>query len=477
MATIHDFHEVTPYIWEIPRSFREDMLVPARIYASRRMLEQVLDERAAEQLVNVATLPGIKRYALAMPDIHQGYGFPIGGVAALRAQDGVISPGGVGYDINCGVRLLASRFQFDDIAGQLVALANQMQRDVPSGVGRGGPIVLQGKEIDAVLRSGARWAIDHGYGTWADAEVIEENGCLAAADPSLVSDNAKRRGADQLGTLGAGNHFLEIQKVVDVFDEQTAGRFGIFRGQVTVMIHTGSRGLGHQTCTDYVQLMNRVMAKYGIVLPDRELACVPFATTEGQQYFHAMSAAANFALANRQLITHHVREAWKRVLHDPSCTLEIVYDVAHNMAKLEWHDSVQCVVHRKGATRAFGPGRPEIPEKYRETGQPVLIPGSMGTHSYVLAGTEIAMKDTFGSTCHGAGRRMSRSEAKRTINYEQMRRALEAYGVVVRGGSAKGLLEEAAEAYKDIDEVVDVVHQAGIARKVAKMKPVAIIKG
>lgn len=476
---IKDFKKITDYLWEVPQDFRKDMRVPARIYIKQKMLEDILEELSVQQLINVATLPGVEKYAMAMPDIHQGYGFPIGGVAAMRAKDGVISPGGVGYDINCGVRLLASNLHVDEAKDDILTLANQMQRDIPSGVGRGGELKLKAKELDEVLNKGSKWALKKGYATEEDIEMTEEGGCYDVADASAVSDKAKRRGSDQVGTLGAGNHFAEIQEVTDIFDEKAARTFGLFKGQITVMIHTGSRGFGHQVCTDYVQLMNKVMDKYDIHLPDRELACVPFESDEGQQYFGAMAAAANFAWANRQMLSYLIRDGWMHVLGDPKkANLKLVYDVAHNMAKLEKHEGKEYVVHRKGATRAFGPGRKEIPREYQDVGQPVLIPGSMGTASYVLAGTDGAMKETFGSCCHGAGRRMSRTKAKKTIDYNRLKHELEdEKGIIIRAGSAREILEEAPEAYKDVDEVVEVVHEAGISRKVARMRPLAVVKG
>ncbi|WP_210250740.1 RtcB family protein [Bradyrhizobium hipponense] len=471
-----DLKQTGPCTWDIPRSFRNDMRATARLFADQPMLDHLFGERALEQLVNMTTLPGVQEPALAMPDIHQGYGFPIGGVAAIRADEGVISPGGVGYDINCGVRLLASEVSHGEIRDRLPALATQIQRDVPTGVGRAGRITLDEHAMDLVLNTGLRWAIGAGHGDEADAEVVEERGCLAAANANTVPDRAKKRGADQLGTLGAGNHFLELQRVERIYDQECGRAFGLFEGQVTVLIHTGSRGLGHQTCTEYVRRMDVTMANYGITLPDRELSCAPFHSPEGQDYFHAMAAAANFAWCNRQVITHEVRDAWKRVLGSNQ-PLAIVYDVSHNIAKLEEHRGVPCIVHRKGATRAFGPGHPELPERYRTTGQPVFIPGSMGTASYVLAGTETAMRESFGSACHGAGRELSRHKAKKTISYDQLRASLRLAGIEVRAGSARGLIEEAPEAYKAVDEVVDVTAQIGIARKVARLRPIAIIKG
>ncbi|MFC1721986.1 RtcB family protein [Patescibacteria group bacterium] len=478
MVDFKDFTKRSDYLWEIPKDFRRSMKVPARIYATEKMLKDILDERSLDQLINVASLPGIERNALAMPDIHQGYGFPIGGVAAFRISDGVISPGGVGYDINCGVQLLTSDITLDDVSAKLEDLVSQMQRDVPSGVGRGGQIVLQGAELDKMLNEGVAWANSRGYALDEDIDAIEEQGSFAVADAAQVSDRAKKRGSDQLGTLGAGNHFVEIQEVVDIYEEEIAEAFGLFPGQVTIMVHTGSRGLGHQVATDYIQLFKQKAHKYNLDIPDRELISAPFSSPEGQKYFAAMAAAANFAWVNRQVLTFHVRKAWARVLETgKSNPLKLVYDVAHNMAKQENHDSQEYIVHRKGATRAFGPGHEDLSAQFKKTGQPVIIPGSMGTHSYILAGTEQAMKETWGSTCHGAGRRMSRSQAKRTLDYNQLRKDLDQYGVVVRSGSAKGLLEEAPDAYKDIDEVIKVVTETEIAKKVARMKPVGIIKG
>jgi tRNA-splicing ligase RtcB len=471
-----DLRPAAPCTWEIPRSFRNDMRVNARLYASREMVDHLLEERALDQLVNTATLPGVLEPALAMPDIHQGYGFPIGGVVAVRAEDGVISPGGVGYDINCGVRLLASGATYAGIKDQIGRLATQMQRDVPTGVGRGGRLKLDEAEMDAVLSTGLRWAVDSGCANSTDLECVEEHGCLDAARADAVPDRAKKRGVDQLGTLGAGNHFLEIQRVEQIFDPERANAWGLFEGQVTILIHTGSRGLGHQTCTEYVREMDAAMAEYGITLPDRELACAPFLSPQGQAYFHAMAAAANFAWCNRQMITHAVRHAWQRIL-GPDEGLAVVYDVSHNIAKLEQHHGVLCVVHRKGATRAFGPGHEQLPERYRSTGQPVIIPGSMGTASYVLSGTEGSMRETFGSTCHGAGRQLSRRKARDLVDYQQLRRTMHDAGIEVRAGSAKGLVEEAPEAYKAVDQVVDVVAATHIADKVARLRPVAIIKG
>ena len=458
--------KISGCLWEISRSHRSDMRVPARFYASGAMLDQILADRSLEQLVNVATLPGIVGFALAMPDIHEGYGFPIGGVAAFDLDEGVISPGGIGYDINCGVRLLATPSSFESIREKIPDLAKEIYRQVPSGVGRGNKIAFSSAELDRVLREGARCMVELGYGEPGDLAHIESGGVLDVADPSQVSFQAKQRGQDQLGTMGAGNHFVEIDRIEAIFDHEAAGRMGLFEGQVVIQLHTGSRGLGHQIATDYIRAMNHAMASYGITVPDRELACAPFLSPEGQDYFSAMSAGANFAWANRQLITWEIRKAWNRVMGDDP--LRVVYDVAHNIAKIETHEidgyRKKLLVHRKGATRAF-------------PGQPVIIPGSMGTTSFVLEGEQTSMRESFGSSCHGAGRRMSRTQAKHTVQGSQLRMELEAMGVTVQAGSLSGLAEEAPAAYKDICEVVGTVVSAGIARKVAKLAPVGIMKG
>ncbi|MFA6296574.1 MAG: RtcB family protein [Patescibacteria group bacterium] len=475
--------KVSENIFEIPKSYRSDMRVPGRIYISEKMIDNVLQDQSLEQVVNVATLPGIVKYSLAMPDIHSGYGFPIGGVAATDIENnGVISPGGIGFDINCGVRLLRSGLNFSDIKDDIEKIANQIQRDVPSGLGRGVTQKLSLNEIDNVLKSGAKWAIGKGFGLEEDLEFIEENGCLKNAEIKNISELAKKRGLDQIGTLGSGNHFLEIQKVEKIFDKEIAEVFGLAEGEVTFLIHTGSRGLGHQVASDYVKFLNSAMPKYGISVPDYELACVPFVSSEGQQYFNAMAGAANYAWANRQMITYRVREAVSQVLSQKSkiknknLKLSIVYDVAHNMAKVEEYDGKKLCVQRKGATRAFPPGSLEIPEKYRETGQPVLIPGTMGTASYVLAGLESG-KETFYSSCHGAGRRMSRGQAKRTIKSNELRQELDEKGIIIRAQSKMGLVEEAPEAYKNIDDVVDVIEKTNLSKKIAKLVPLAVIKG
>jgi tRNA-splicing ligase RtcB len=474
-----------PYLYEIPASAREDMRVAARVYADDDLWSQISQDRSLEQLVNVATLPGVTDAVYAMPDVHLGYGFPVGGVAATRAEDGIISPGGVGYDINCGVRLLASDLAADEIRPSLEDAVHDLSRTIPAGVGRsggGGPVDKGGRlglttaELDRVLQEGCRYLVERNIALPDDLAVIEAEGSLAAADPAAVSQRAKQRGLNQLGTIGSGNHFVEVQVVERVFDEAAAEALGLSTGQVTILIHTGSRGLGHQVCTDYVRRMDEVMARYEIVLPDRELACAPFRSREGQQYFGAMCAAANFAFSNRQVVTYRARAVFARKFGDAG-RLRMVYDVAHNMAKREEYGGEEVLVHRKGATRAFGPGNPETPECYRAVGQPVFIPGSMGTASYVLVGADAAADLSFGSTCHGAGRAMSRRAAKRVQTGQEVRRDLEAQDIVVRCGRASELAEEAPIAYKDVDRVVDVVHQAGLATKVARLRPLGVVKG
>ncbi|HEY7535451.1 MAG TPA: RtcB family protein [Thermodesulfobacteriota bacterium] len=460
--------KIEDFLWEIPKSYRADMRVPARIYAHEEMLDGISVDKSLEQLVNVSTLPGIKGYALAMPDIHEGYGFPVGGVAAFDAEEGIISPGGIGYDINCGVRLLRSEKTFSEIKPHLRKLGRKIYQEVPSGVGVGGRLDLKGREFDLVLEKGAERILELGYGEDNDLENIESGGVLHTAEPRLVSEHAKSRGRDQLGTMGAGNHFVEVGIVETIFDENEAERLKIFKDQVTVLIHTGSRGLGHQIATDYIRTMMKVMPNYGIVLPDRELACSPFRSKDGQNYFKAMSAGANFAWANRQLITWEVRKAWDDVIGREGRKLSVVYDVAHNIAKTEEYSlggkKYNLIIHRKGATRSF-------------QRQPVFIPGSMGTYSYILVGQEKAMISSFGSTCHGAGRRMSRTRARKEVSADELRQRLENMGIVVNAGSSKGLTEESPEAYKDVNEVVDVIHEAGIAKKVARLKPISVIKG
>ena len=464
--------------WEIPAASRADMRVPARVFADDELIEAILQDGSLEQLRNVATLPGIVGAALAMPDIHQGYGFPVGGVAATEPPDGVISPGGVGYDINCGVRLLVLPLQEYELGGRREALVHELSRAIPAGAGRHGELVLEDDMLDRVLRDGPRALVERGIGTEEDLERTESGGCLDGADPAAVSGRARVRGAGQLGTAGSGNHFVEVQRVERILDVRAAEAFGLREGQVAVLIHSGSRGLGHQVCTDFVRLMESVQSRYGIVLPDPQLACAPQSSPEGQEYLAAMAAAANFAFANRQAIAHAVRESVASVLgREVASGTRQVYDVAHNVAKLERHGGRLLCVHRKGATRAFPAGSDEIPEAYRGVGQPVFTPGSMGTASFVLAGEPGSLERSFGSTCHGAGRRMSRTGARRQIGGAQLRRELEAQGIVVRCASNKGLAEEAPFAYKDVDRVVAVVEQAGLARRVARLVPLGVVKG
>ena len=449
-------------------SFRADMRVPARIYAHEKELSRICGDKSLEQLVNIATLPGIEKWALAMPDVHEGYGFPVGGVAAFDKHIGIISPGGIGYDINCGVRLLRTDIPKEQVLPLLSVLGRTIFAEVPSGVGRGGQLSLKGGEFDAVLSGGAQRMYELGYAQEEDLKHTESGGVLPGANPDLVSLYAKARGRDQLGTMGAGNHFVEVGFVEKVFNQEAALKMNLHQDDITVLIHTGSRGLGHQMATDYIRIMNRTMSAYGIKLPDRELACVPFLSKEGQEYFAAMNAAANFAWANRQLITFEVRQSFEKVFGKGSAELSVIYDVAHNIAKIEEYEiggkRKELIVHRKGATRAF-------------PGQPVLIPGSMGTASYVLSGQDASLDQSFGSSCHGAGRRMSRTEARKHVSVKALRDELEAEGIIINAGSRRGLTEEAPLAYKDIDDVVGVIDEAGIAKKVARLRPLVVIKG
>ena len=483
MITRADFHQVEPYAFEVPETFRADMRVPARLYADEAILEAASLDRSLEQLINTATLPGVVRYTLAMPDIHQGYGPPIGAVIPIDPRDGgVISPGATGYDINCGVRLLRSDLQADEIRPYLEPLTNALYAEIPSGMGRGGEVNLSDSEMDAVLTEGARWVIRNHFGVSDDLQHIEEGGALPDARAGAVSPAAKKRGRNQLGTLGSGNHFVEVGQVEQIFHEAAARAFGLFPGQVVVWIHTGSRGLGHQVCTDYVRSFQTAITRYGIVLPDRELVCAPFHSPEGQEYFAAMSAAANFAWANRQLLAERVRRTFAAMLDGKvaSHELRLVYDVAHNIVKRERYaiagTPTEVLIHRKGATRAFGPDEPAVPPAYRAIGQPVMVPGDMGRASYVLVGAAGAMEKTFGSACHGAGRALSRHAALHETNGPMLQERLRERGIIVRG-SWRGLAEEAPEAYKDVDHVVEVVHQAGIAHKVARVVPMGVIKG
>jgi len=478
-----DFEQLGPFLYEIPQSYREDMRVPARFYADDKLLESALSDTSLDQLVNTATLPGVVKQAMAMPDIHQGYGFPIGGVVGTALPDGVISPGGVGYDINCGVRLLGTRLDRHQIEPFLSDLASSLQANCPSGVGRGGSVRLNKRELERLIEEGGDWALKNGYATSSDIERTEENGRLAGADAGKVSERALMRGIDQIGTLGAGNHFIEVDEVEEVFDEAAADQMGLSPGRVVAQIHCGSRGFGHQVCTDYVRSFQQAVHKYGIRLPDRELVCAPLSSPEGQDYLAAMKAAANYAFVNRQVLTFHIRRSFEQALAGKVSDHSVyqIYDIAHNMAKVEEHavngKMVSVCVHRKGATRAFGPGSPVLPDVYRDIGQPVLVPGSMGTASWVLVGTTGSMEHSFGSTCHGAGRTMSRRKAKKMVRGSTLQQEMEARGIHVRAGSMAGLAEEAPIAYKDVDRVIKVVHGAGIARKVARIVPLAVIKG
>ncbi|HLO29015.1 MAG TPA: RtcB family protein [Anaerolineales bacterium] len=480
---IENLVQISDTEWEIPTYIRSDMRVPVRLFATRELLEQIMDDKSIDQAINTATLPGLVGSVIVMPDMHQGYGFPIGGVAATEYPHGVISPGGVGYDVGCGVRLLSSTIEFESARGEMDRLATLLNKYCPSGVGKEGALKLNLKELDQVLRDGARWALKNGYATEADLRRTEEMGSLEGADPAQVSDRAKARGREQVGSLGAGNHFIEVEVVDQIFDKEAANAMGLYPGCLTLQIHCGSRGLGHQVCTDYVQEFQNAVHKYGILLPDRELVCAPLDSPEGKAYLGAMRAAANFAFANRQLLAHSARRAFEEIFapRTRSWHLHQVYDIAHNMAKIETHEidgrQMKVCVHRKGATRAFGPGSPGLPPEYEKIGQPVIIPGSMGTASWVLAGTEESMKRSFGSSCHGAGRVMSRSKAKKEVNGATLRRELEERGIKIRAGSMPGLAEEAPSAYKDVDVVVETVSEAGIAKKVARLKPVAVIKG
>ena len=475
-----DIEAIDPFRYRIPRDEAHGMRTDVVVYASTELMEQIQKDQSLEQARNVAMLPGIVGPSLAMPDIHQGYGFPIGGVAAMDWNEGVVSPGGVGFDINCGVRLMRTSVSHDEVRPKLRDLVNQIFRDVPCGTGGSGRIALDAEELEAVLIGGAQRMLERGFGEPSDIEFAEERGKLDNADPSKVSDRAKTRGNAQLGTIGSGNHFLELQYVEQILDRSCAAAMGLEEKMVLVLVHCGSRGLGHQVCTDYVAQMGDAMKKYGITLPDRQLACVPIQSSEGQSYLAAMRAAANFAWANRQTILHFLRDSFQRVV-GAHAEIHVVYDVCHNIAKREQHvvngDVKEVLVHRKGATRAFAPGHSDLPAEYRDCGQPVLVPGSMGTASWVLAGAEGAMKETFGSVCHGAGRRLSRTAAKKGRDAADVRRKLEEQGIVVRSETCGGLLEEVPEAYKDVDEVIEVVHSAGLACKVARLRPIGVIKG
>ena len=483
MIRIQDLIKISDNEWEIPQAFHSEMRVPVRIFATHDLLIHIAGDRSLEQAVNVTSLPGLVGPVVVMPDMHQGYGFPIGGVAATEFPGGVISPGGIGYDINCGVRLLASSIRADEAAPYMNTLANMLNQYCPSGVGRDGVVNLNTPELEHVMRDGSRWALKNGYATESDLGRTEENGCLVGANPAKVSPRARARGAAQIGSLGAGNHFIEVDQVETVLDPVSASIFGLQEGCLVVQIHCGSRGLGHQVCTDYVHEFQTAVRRYNINLPDRELVCAPMDSPEGAAYLGAMRAAANFAFANRQLLAHSARRAFEQTFSGKlkGWQLNQVYDICHNIGKLETHSvngsPVKVCVHRKGATRAFGPDTPGLPSEFKKTGQPVLVPGSMGTASWVLAGTEMSMLRSWGSSCHGAGRMLSRSQAKHEIRGDDLRRTMEAQGIQVRAGSMSGLAEEAPSAYKNVDEVVETVVVAGIARKVARLLPMAVIKG
>jgi len=476
--------KIDDYRWEIPKSYKQGMTVPGLIFTSEAMLSHIWEEQVFQQVANVAFLPGIVGRSLAMPDIHWGYGFPIGGVAATRIHDGVVSPGGVGFDINCGVRLLRTNLTEEEIRPELEKLIADLFVNIPSGLGSTGKIRVSAPELDKVLTRGSKWAVEKGYGEAEDIVVSEESGCMKGANPDKVSSKAKKRGIPQLGTLGSGNHFLEIDVVEEIYDQDAATAMGINDvGQVLVMIHTGSRGFGHEVCGDYIRLLGEAVKRYGINLPDRQLACAPVKSPEGQDYLAAMACAANYAWTNRQCIAHWVRESFIKVLGKSQRELgmEQIYDVAHNIAKIEEHTvdgkrQTLCI-HRKGATRAFPAQHPDIPNIYKHIGQPVLIPGDMGRYSYIAIGTEKAMQESFGSTCHGAGRMQSRAAAKRSLRGVDVAQALAARGIIVKSGSMSSLAEEAPEAYKDVSEVVEVTHKAGISLKVVKTAPIGVIKG
>jgi tRNA-splicing ligase RtcB len=482
MATQVKLRQLDEYRWEIPREGK--MRTRGLIFTSQKMLAKIQEDQSLQQVANVATLPGIEGASLAMPDIHWGYGFPIGGVAAFNLEEGVVSPGGVGYDINCGVRLLRTHLQRPEVEPRVEELVNALFRNIPSGLGsRRKDLKLTVPTLHEVMRLGAGWAVQKGFGHKEDLDHIEAQGRITGADPELVSDFAKDRGKDQLGTLGSGNHFVEVGYVLETYDDKLAAALGLFKDQVTVIVHTGSRGLGHQVCDDYIKVMLKAAQKYGIELPDRQLCCAPLSSPEGKRYLAAMAAAANFAFANRQMITHWVRESFEQVLQmgPKDLGLELIYDVAHNIAKMEEHQvngkTKKLCVHRKGATRAFPPGHPETPAAYQKTGQPVLIPGDMGRYSFVLVGTEKALTETFGSTCHGAGREMSRHAALKVARGRNIIQELAAQGIIVKGAGRATVDEEIPEAYKDVEAVVEVAHGAGISKKVAKLKPLGVIKG
>jgi len=476
--------KLSDYKWEVQKEEESGMRVPGIIFADREILETAEKEKTLYQLVNVANLPGILKASFAMPDIHYGYGFPIGGVAAFGLEDGVISPGGVGYDISCGVRVLRTNLDASDISSRLEDIMYKLYGSIPKGVGSKGKIKLAKQQMDKVFTSGAGWAVKQGYGWQEDIEYTEENGCMDGANPGYVSDQAYGRGHDQAGTLGSGNHFIEVQKVAEIFNDKAAAAMGLYQNQVTVMIHSGSRGLGHQVCSDYLRVMQQSQWASRIKIPDRQLACAPISSQEGKRYFGAMVCAVNYAMVNRHCLAHWVRLAFESVFGKSAekMDMSLIYDVSHNIAKIEEHlingSSQKVCVHRKGATRAFGPLSPEIPQKYINMGQPVIIPGDMGRYSYILAGTKKAMEESFGSTCHGAGRLMSRSRAQKEIDGAKLQKELlDKKGIIVLAQSISGLAEESPDAYKDVSKVVEVVQNAGLSVKVARLEPLGVIKG
>ncbi len=483
MIRLTDIQKLSDFEWMIPSTFRQGMKANVHIIASGSILQKSLEDQALEQAVNAAFLPGLVGEVLVMPDVHQGYGFPIGGVAATNVESGVISPGAIGYDINCGVRLLASHVNIRDAEASIHELLNALYSAIPSGLGRGGLSGLQRKQLEKIMQEGSSWAKQNGYAESSDLELTEDLGKMGKADPSKVSPRAVERGLQQVGSLGAGNHFIEVSKVEEIYDQDAANVMGLFKDCLCIMIHSGSRGFGHQICTDYVQKFQQISKKYAFSLPDRELACAPLASAEGQAYLGAMCCAANYAFCNRQVMAHLARQTFERVL-TKNCKhpyLYMVYGLAHNIGKLEEHrvgnEKIKVCVHRKGATRAFGPGEPEVPMKFKKIGQPVLIPGSMGTFSWVLTGTAAAMQKTFGSSCHGAGRVYSRKGARKLFRGEQLMQELQEKGIDIFAGSMRGLVEEAPQVYKDVDEVVESVVRADIAKKVVKLRPIAVIKG
>ena len=476
--------KLSDYKWEVQKDEKSGMRVPGIIFADREILETAEKEKTLDQLINVANLPGILKASFAMPDIHYGYGFPIGGVAAFDLEDGVISPGGVGYDISCGVRLLRTNIDAGDISSRLETIMYKLYSSIPKGVGSKGKIKLAKQQMDKLFTYGTGWAVKQGYGWQEDIEYTEENGCMDGANPDYVSNQAYGRGSDQSGTLGSGNHFIEVQKVAEIFDAEAAAAMGLYQNQVTVMIHSGSRGLGHQICSDYLRVMQQSQWAGRIKLPDRQLACAPISSQEGKRYFGAMVCAVNYAMVNRHCLAHWVRLAFESVFNKSAekMDMSLIYDVSHNIAKIEEHmvngSYKKVCVHRKGATRAFGPSRPEIPQKYKNMGQPVIIPGDMGRYSYIMAGTKRAMEESFGSTCHGAGRLMSRSRAQKEIDGAKLQKELlDKKGIIVLAASISGLAEEAPDAYKDVSKVIEIVHNAGLSKKVARLEPLGVIKG